>query len=361
MNNWYPNLTGKIHNDAAFAIRKVMDSVYALTNKTQGLEGKINAVQPPNIANISQALQVSGSNPLNINGLIGLLAQPQKAIVTVSSATGTPSSGITPTPSAGQLQIQNGQLFFFDNTTSPGQWRPVTAVGTMIIDTFVNLTNYDPTTYPVGTMFWASDNTVLYTIQVVSLVNTWVYILGTDSASTISALPTLSTSDAGYKLYDAAWDHTWQWDGTFWNYQPDEPWEPGDIKWRASSSAPLKSGWHIADGSTVTATQNDATTTSITLPDMRTYYIKATDTYIGVGIAAHPATILGQPLSTGSASTGDNVSVGAIAVQSGAGTTVVNGVTFVPAAGGHAHTIPTLTNNTDGTPATFSLVPWFRL
>lgn len=354
MNNWYPNLTGVAHDNVGFAIRKILDNVYATQGKVDGLAKSIPSkltLSSADKADIANSLQINGSSPLNVAGLLGQLAQAQKALAPVSQASGAPSSGTNPNPQPGQLQIQNGQLFFFDDSTNPGQWRAVSATGVFVQDTFANITLYDATSYPLGAVFWATDATVGYTVQEVSTVNTWVYAWGTNFLGDITLLPTLTTTDAGFKLYDVNWDHTWQWDGTAWHYQPDEPSEPGDVKWRASTATPLKNGWQVCDGSTVTATQDDATTTSVTVPNLFGQYAAgiAAGSYTGTQIPAV------APVATGGAVDPTSLS------PSSASFAPAGSPAITSFSDPHSHTMTQPTISDVGRPPTVLLVPYYRL
>lgn len=355
MNKWYPNLTGKVPAEVDHAIKILFDHVYKPLD--------IFIPKPLSVKEISKELQTPGESPLNVSGLIGILSQPQKAMVSVSTVSGAPTLNNIPAPVSGQLQIQNGQLFFFDTSTNPGMWRAISAVATILEDLFINISLYNPVNYPNGTLFWALDKTVLYISQLISSVPTWIYILGTDTTSTIGSKPTLGVNDVGYKLYDPAWDHTWKWNGTAWHYNDNET-EPGDVRLRASSVAPLRNGWHVADGSAgVTVSKDDATTTTITLPDLRTFYLKMAAAYTGSGVAAVAPTGSAGATVTSDDPSGDGITTasGSVAAGAGAPSTFLTSASFVPAVGGHHHSIPAITIGSNGTPPTFSLIPYYRL
>lgn len=115
MTPWFPNLSGLVHPEVERAIL----NLYKEINPSPSLESTA-AVPVHQIA--QRELQVNGSAPLNVGGLLGLLSQPQKALAPISPAPGAPSSS-GPAPQPGQFQIQNGVLYFFNN----GTWQQVTA------------------------------------------------------------------------------------------------------------------------------------------------------------------------------------------------------------------------------------------
>lgn len=159
MTPWYPNLTGLVHPEVEKAITTLFQQHYNLKvdNDTQHLElNKLvfDPANPPDAhSNATRdSLQINGSTPLNINGLLGILAQPQKALAPVSAASGSPSTPGT-APVSGQLQLQNGVLYFFNGSSwqkadttvpntavTPGTYGDSTHVGQFTVEADGRLT-----------------------------------------------------------------------------------------------------------------------------------------------------------------------------------------------------------------------------
>lgn len=291
MNSWISNLTGKIHPEAERVITALEKTLLPIPAKLQELEASLTTIMKPglskgtasflhaeDLSRIATELSAAGSSPLNVGSLIGELSQPQKAMVTVNnSSSGTPA---TPPviPPMGNLVVQNGQLFYFDNSTVPGSYKPIVSVATLVFDTYANWTllKYDPSTYPSGTVFVISDWGVIYWVQSVASVPTWVFLSGTYEAP-FSSLPTtgfngvaLGINDKGLRFYDSTTYHrAWEWGGAGWGYAAGEL--PGGdtspaIMILGGNSVPP--GWSPCNGSTIIITQSTATTVSFTTPNL---------------------------------------------------------------------------------------------
>lgn len=244
-----PNLTNRVDPVVEATIR----DLYLRMNKQEANSSSLlkNLPKAPSISDIANALRVSGTNPLNVTGLVGLLSQPQNAKVTNVTTTPTPGN---PIAQNGTLFTINGQLFYWMN----GQAIAVESTATVLYDTHANrLANYSPGSYVTGTLFWETDRTVLYvdngtawvyatgtynnilSNRPTDLISTdagfeflvssyadnilyvwngtaWVYSLGVYSAATASR-PTLSTGDANFLFIDTTKKILEQWNGTAWN------------------------------------------------------------------------------------------------------------------------------------------------
>ncbi len=77
---------------------------------------------PPSPNVIRTTLQADGSFPLKVTGLTGQLAEPQKARATLVTALPPLNS---PLAQSGTLIAFNSGLYFFDTSTNPGTWQPV--------------------------------------------------------------------------------------------------------------------------------------------------------------------------------------------------------------------------------------------
>jgi len=88
-----------------------------------------------------------------------------------------------------------------------------------VVDTHTNrLAIYFASGYEVGSLYYETDRTSLYQVQLVSGVNTWVWIAG-DYSSAFSNRPTdLGTTDTGFIFTSTTADalYTYRWDGSAW-------------------------------------------------------------------------------------------------------------------------------------------------
>jgi hypothetical protein len=84
-------------------LRKIADRLLQLGNRLAAVETKPSTVSSDAIR---RALEASGSTPLNVNGLLGILAQPQPANVTIYST--APTGQVLQNLKDGQLLIVPG-------------------------------------------------------------------------------------------------------------------------------------------------------------------------------------------------------------------------------------------------------------
>lgn len=238
----------------------------------QGLSAQIKALPPPppvDYAKIAQALSISGSNPLNVNSLIGKLSTPQQAAIVNNSK--APTSGQLAQP--GTISLINGVLNYFSNATNPGTWVPVSALAFIFQDTHANriaLAAYNPTKLPTGSMFWETDRTLLYIVQGTFGSGHWEYALGTYSlnqSAVAGVVAGLTSFDTNLLLNVADYDHILAWNGT------NLLWGPGE---QGSGAGPLPFeidptgvGWHLYDGTAnVPYLKSDGSLGTVTLPNL---------------------------------------------------------------------------------------------
>lgn len=312
-------------------------------------------------AAIAAALQIAGSNPLNVSQLRGVLYQPQPAAAPTASTT-----DVLNTATDGTLFVSGGVLYRVDATVSPPVAFPVGAVGTILSDTHANRANYLAADYPLGSLFYETDRTVLYYNKDISGTNTWFYISGT-MRETLANKPTLSTEDEGFLFYGTDYHHTWRWSGSAWAYAPGDDGSGYYRHCQIAPNSPGASAWQLADGSTVARSNADTTTTSVTVPDLTGgTYLKAANAYTGTVDAANAPTISGN---TGATSAGTPAGTVSAPIFTGAGgttsgpsatTTVDNDLvvsTVAVASAAHTHTFtesgtnsaPTFTGSAMGT------------
>jgi hypothetical protein len=108
----------------------------------------------------------------------------------------------------------------------------------------------------------------------------------TESSGLLAAKPTgLTAGDKGY-IYEATdYKRRFRWTGSAWEYAPGERIE-GEI---VGSTVSLGAGWAWCNGSAVTMTRPDATTHSVTLPNLSNSYLKGAAAYSGGIVAASAA------------------------------------------------------------------------
>lgn len=181
----------------------------AVLDKVGSLE---NAKAPLSASEIKTRLQVNGGNALDVTGLLGILAQPQKA--------GVPLVTELPPPTAtnnGQLVNFNGVLYYLNAPTDPGQWLPISAVGTTVLNTHANrLLNYPPANFAVGTTFWETDRRSLY-LATGAVTRVWTFILGQPmTGSTASRPADLGVNDPRFPYQNTTTGTLQLWTGTTW-------------------------------------------------------------------------------------------------------------------------------------------------
>jgi hypothetical protein len=121
-----PDLKGSVNQKTDQAIRSLYASIQALQGQVTQLQN-IKPVTHAELAQaldktkITQALEAKGSNPINVSGLSGYLAQPQKAFI--PKVTSLPILA-DPLSQDGTLIDYNGTLYRFNGSTSPGTWEP---------------------------------------------------------------------------------------------------------------------------------------------------------------------------------------------------------------------------------------------
>ena len=197
----------------------------------------------------------------------------------------------------------------------------------------------------------------------------WAYASGQQVAAWASLPTDLGEVDNLMTFFDNTNSlHIWQWTGAAYTWGPGDR-HSGEF---AQFDADPGVGWHSCDGA-VNQTKyaaNGTRVTNFTVPDQREFYLKTSATYTGVGVAAVAPTIT-PAANTGSSVTGITLAAttgndsGSQAVSVGVGATVpaephthnspsVNDP-------GHTHTIGSITAGTNGVPATFAVLPFYRL
>ena len=264
--------------------------------------------------------------------------------------------------------------------------------GRAVLPVVLNGTHSDRANYPAslfdGAVFIETDRLVMY----LATGGNWVYA-GGQWDSTLSNIPTLTTTDVGYRFGVTDYAHILRWSGSAWG------WAPGD---GGSGMGPVLfeinpgTGWALYDGSTVAYLKADGTTANVTLPDLtsaanKAAFLEGGGTNSGPTAAVAPGisgsvAAAATGVTTNAAATGisvttsgttDNDSGGGTVVAAGAGTTVashthnhgvpglVGTVTDPTHSHGindptHTHAIGTLAVDATGEPRKIIRRPYFR-
>lgn len=105
------------------ALTFLYKAVYSLQARLGGGGGrKHDRTSALTMDEIRSALQVGGSHPLNITGLIGLTGQQQRSAPILASLPGPTH----PASTSGSLILVGGTLYYYNTSTVPGVW---TAIG----------------------------------------------------------------------------------------------------------------------------------------------------------------------------------------------------------------------------------------
>lgn len=198
---------------------------------------------------------------------------------------GTPVVSALPGPTdplsvVGQYVIYNGKPYIYTagyGSGSPDFWAlDVTGVP-LIRDVWANLPLYPAASYPLGTVFYATDWLISYAVQQPGGVNTWIYYNGIYEAA-LASIPTALIGTYERNLIFRASDylHNWIWSGSAWSLTTGG-FHPGDIYYYASPSLVPNSDalWQVCDGSTVPVSQDNATLVNTAVPVRpNNYYVR---------------------------------------------------------------------------------------
>ena len=116
-------------------------------------------------------------------------------------------------------------------------------------------------------IFWQKWFTQVY--------RTLLYLLrGTEQlvqADLATFAASLDQQDAGILAALTDFNHVLQWTGTGWRFAPGDS---GSGYITTFLFAPLTTGWHLCDGTTVTYLKADGATATVLLPDLAESYIR---------------------------------------------------------------------------------------
>lgn len=149
--------------DAYLRTKQNFDAIYGT------LDNIVKIIAPTSVSKaqldvIQKALQAQGSNPLNLTGLV-------------------------PLSNLGAVQL---------------------------IGTHAKRKTIQPSTFAVGTLWYETDHTVLYTVLQISGGSRWQYETGIYSAAFASRPADLGTYDSGFLFYATDLAVTYRWTGAAW-------------------------------------------------------------------------------------------------------------------------------------------------
>ena len=224
-------------------LRELIDAVNAQVPAVAANTAAIAAATPAlTIPQIQQAIQLGGSNPINITGLQGTLAQPQVAVLSGTHAV-----------------------------------RLATAA-------------------TAGGIFYETDRTVLYVGVASGSSIAWQYAAGTYTSVFANRPVDLGTNDRGFTLWITVENHICIWAGTVWTIVD------GGGGYFLDSAIALGLGYQLCDGTTTSylaISGSDLAETPFTTPDETTAnpgtYHTSAASYTGTVNAATTPTFTGTP------------------------------------------------------------------
>ncbi len=180
-----------------------------------------------------------------------------------------------PLATIGQVVIFGGIPFTWtaDPSGGPvGYWaQSVSQSVPVVFDTHAARVGYLAADYNVGDLYYETDTTVTYMVQIPAGVKTWLYYNGV-AIDTLANIPSLGVNDINYTFQSSDYLQIWVWSGTAWNYAPGSG---SGFTTFATSPATLPYGvWHQCDGTTFSITQNDATLFSVTPANVTGQYMR---------------------------------------------------------------------------------------
>lgn len=186
------NLKGILPDKAVQALDELAATLSTLKTSFTQFSGKPFVTKPQADSSYGpaaqqKALQVSGSNPLNVAGLIGILSQPQFAKAPVAGS--APTSG--PAAQPGTLVTINNVINY---VVSPGVAQPLSAVAITLAG--AHSARPSPAGIADGTLYFETDRRLLYE----DIGGVWKIAAGImiDLAANRPAAGTLGSGDTGF-------------------------------------------------------------------------------------------------------------------------------------------------------------------
>ena len=287
-NSYLPRLPGvgpevqRVVQDLWTAVRDSVTQTQNLINRPSWTKLQLDAQYSPAV--VGKALAYGGAQQLNVNGLPGLLLQPQTALITTLTTAPPNTPGASPLNQTGTLITVNGQLMVYSGTA----WVPLVVIGSVIQDTHANRVNYPAANYALGVLYHETDRNLYYENTIAGGNNTWLAtnygfaaVVQSGLAAFVAAAPALGASDAGLRMYVTDFGHWLIWGGAAWAWGTGET---GANPIEGLVQAPsLATAWQLCDGTATTYLKGDGTTGAFTTPNLTGQYLKFNNAaYTGV-------------------------------------------------------------------------------
>lgn len=178
---------------------------------------------PTDLLKVSQfvAEQIQkGVTPLSLTGFTGRTATSQLAYVPIVPSLPSRNNALAVD---GQLVWYNGQLYRYNaaagtatSPNQPGAWQTIAA--TILEGT--HAARPVASTLAVGTVYWETDRTVLYVIELVGGSNVWAYMAGVYDDILANRPSDLGVNDVGFQFAVSTYNSTlvYRWTGSTWAY-----------------------------------------------------------------------------------------------------------------------------------------------
>jgi hypothetical protein len=197
------------------------------------------------------------------------------------------------TPVAGATGLSHEEWSLFHETTGD-----VSAFGPTLHDTHANRINnvvstQTPPYYGRGRflryLYHESDTGAMYLCELVANIPTWIWVGGVAVVFGPASLPAgLGTNDAGYLAFETTFFHAYRWNGANWTFAPGDS-GAGYVVASPTSAAPFGGLWQLCDGSTVSVSKGDGTTTNVATPNLTgNTFIFGAAALTGVNVASQP-------------------------------------------------------------------------
>jgi hypothetical protein len=227
---------------------------------------------------------------------------------------------------------------------------------------------FDINELTIGDVWFESDRTSFYQVREdTGDTVKWVFMSGRFVGDFADKPGDLATDDEGFEFAADDVDHNWRWTGSAWEWAPQER-LPGEL---AAFSVSPGAGWAICTGGSATAYTAVATSTTVTVPDMRDFFVVGASSYTGVGVAETVGTFTatssadGEHDHTGTVTINANSSAVTFATGTNALATAAalshshTGSVALSTATGHQHVVSG--TSTGASPAKFAVMWHMRL
>lgn len=330
--------------DLALAQQRVSQQINVLSARPVVQPDTLPTLYGPGVQR--SALSNTGTHPLNVNGLAGLLLQPQTPLLK-TYATAAEASAATGNQS-GVAAVINGQIVVYNSSTAT--WDEITHRAIYVGLHMDRMLTYDAADYQEGTLFYETDRHVTYIVLITSTVHNWWYLCGEMDCHlgpyVTRDVPTdLASMDAGFKINSLDYKHQHVWTGSQWEFSPGDA---GNcfIVAGPTGTGPWQTGlWFPCTGGACYVAGVDSVPVQVTTPDL------SGDVFIlgAVGTIAVPTqSVATTPTWEVGAKTEDEHTHkhGTTALSTSAGGNIINAGSGVAGASSNLHT-HTITGNTD--------------